>query len=142
MRLATYNVEWFNNLFDEDDRLRLDDGWSGRYDVRRYQQFEALAMVFGAMDADAVMVIEAPDSHQRRDGEAALEHFAQEAGIRARKALIGFAGPRVIKQTIRQDLPDGFQRSEFLQQCGFVERVAPRCELRNEISRIIDYTGK
>ena len=45
MRLATYNVEWFNNLFDEDDRLRLDDGWSGRYDVRRYQQFEALAMV-------------------------------------------------------------------------------------------------
>ncbi len=58
------------------------------------------------------------------------------------KALIGFAGPRVIKQTIRQDLPEGFQRSEFLLQCGFVDRVAARSELRNEISRIIDYAGK
>ena len=90
MRLATYNVEWFNNLFDEDDRLRLDDGWSGRHDVRRFEQFEALVTVFAAMDADAVMVIEAPDSHQRRDGAAALERFAAEAGIRARKALIGY----------------------------------------------------
>ncbi len=58
------------------------------------------------------------------------------------KALIGFAGPRVIKQTIRQDLPEGFQRSEFLQQCGFVDRVVSRHELRSEISSIIDYAGK
>ncbi len=58
------------------------------------------------------------------------------------KALIGFAGPRVIKETIRQDLPEGFQRAEFLQQCGFVDRVVPRSELRSEISRIIDYAGK
>ena len=58
------------------------------------------------------------------------------------KALIGFAGPRVIKETIRQELPEGFQRAEFLQQCGFVDRVVPRGELRSEISRIIDYAGK
>ena len=58
------------------------------------------------------------------------------------KALIGFAGPRVIEQTIRQELPEGFQRSEFLLQCGFIDRVAPRSELRSEISRIIDYAGK
>ena len=58
------------------------------------------------------------------------------------KALIGFAGPRVIKETIRQELPEGFQRAEFLQQCGFVDRVVPRSELRSEISRIIDYAGK
>ena len=58
------------------------------------------------------------------------------------KALIGFAGPRVIQQTIRQDLPEGFQRSEHLQTCGFVDRVVPRHELRNEISSIIDYAGK
>ncbi|MFG0330490.1 MAG: acetyl-CoA carboxylase, carboxyltransferase subunit beta [Phycisphaerales bacterium] len=57
-------------------------------------------------------------------------------------ALIGFAGPRVIKQTIRQDLPDGFQRAEFLKKAGFVDRVVPRPELRSEISRIIDYAGK
>ncbi len=58
------------------------------------------------------------------------------------KALIGFAGPRVIQQTIKQDLPDGFQRSEFLQECGFVDCVVPRCELRSEISSLIDYAGK
>ena len=58
------------------------------------------------------------------------------------KALIGFAGPRVIKQTIRQDLPDGFQTSEFLLKAGFVDRIVHRHELRNEIGRIIDYAGK
>lgn len=57
-------------------------------------------------------------------------------------ALIGFAGPRVIKQTIRQDLPEGFQRSEFLQTRGFVDRVIDRKDLRSEISSIIDYSGK
>jgi acetyl-CoA carboxylase carboxyl transferase subunit beta len=58
------------------------------------------------------------------------------------RALIGFAGPRVIKQTIKQDLPEGFQRAEFLRDCGFVDRVVPRSELRSEISSIIDYAGK
>ena len=57
-------------------------------------------------------------------------------------ALIGFAGPRVIQQTIRQELPDGFQRSEFLKKAGFVDRVVPRNQLRNEIARVIDYTGR
>jgi acetyl-CoA carboxylase carboxyl transferase subunit beta len=58
------------------------------------------------------------------------------------KALIGFAGPRVIKQTIRQDLPEGFQTSEYLKQTGFVDRVVARAQLRNELARIIDYCGK
>jgi len=57
-------------------------------------------------------------------------------------ALIGFAGPRVIQQTIRQELPEGFQRAEFLRDRGFVDRVVPRSELRSEISSIIDYAGK
>lgn len=58
------------------------------------------------------------------------------------KALIGFAGPRVIQQTIRQELPEGFQRSEFLEKSGLVDRVVPRSQLRSEIARIIDYSGK
>ncbi|MCC6661038.1 MAG: acetyl-CoA carboxylase carboxyltransferase subunit beta [Phycisphaerales bacterium] len=58
------------------------------------------------------------------------------------KALIGFAGPRVIQQTIRQELPEGFQRSEFLMQSGMVDRVVKRHDLRSEIARIIDYAGK
>ncbi|MCZ6837208.1 MAG: acetyl-CoA carboxylase carboxyl transferase subunit beta, partial [Planctomycetota bacterium] len=58
------------------------------------------------------------------------------------KALIGFAGPRVIQQTIKQSLPDGFQRSEFLRDRGFIDRVVHRNELRSEISSIVDYAGK
>ena len=58
------------------------------------------------------------------------------------KALIGFAGPRVIANTVRQDLPEGFQRSEFLLDKGFVDRVVHRRELRRELGRIIDYAGK
>ena len=58
------------------------------------------------------------------------------------KALIGFAGPRVIANTVRQELPEGFQRSEHLLAKGFVDRVVHRRDLRSEISRIIDYAGK
>ncbi len=57
------------------------------------------------------------------------------------KALIGFAGPRVIQQTIRQELPPGFQRSEFLLHAGLVDRVVARNQLRSEVARIIDYVG-
>ena len=57
-------------------------------------------------------------------------------------ALIGFAGPRVIQQTIRQELPPGFQRSEFLLASGIIDRVVSRHDLRSEIARIIDYAGK
>ncbi len=58
------------------------------------------------------------------------------------KALIGFAGPRVIANTVRQELPEGFQRSEHLLEKGFVDRVVHRKDLRSEIGRIIDYAGK
>jgi acetyl-CoA carboxylase carboxyl transferase subunit beta len=54
------------------------------------------------------------------------------------KALIGFAGPRVIKQTIGKDLPPGFQTSEFLLEHGFVDLISHRKELRNTIIRILD----
>ena len=58
------------------------------------------------------------------------------------KALICFAGPRVIANTVRQELPEGFQRSEHLLSKGFIDRIVHRQELRSEISRIIDYAGK
>ena len=54
-------------------------------------------------------------------------------------ALIGFAGPRVIEQTTKQKLPEGFQRAEFLQDKGFVDFVVPRSEIRSEVARLIDY---
>ncbi len=55
------------------------------------------------------------------------------------KALIGFAGPRVVKATVKKALPQGFQTSEFLLEHGFVDRIVARPELRGEIARIIDY---
>ena len=54
-------------------------------------------------------------------------------------ALIGFAGPRVIEQTIRQKLPEGFQRSEFLLDHGFLDAVVPRHEMRDFLSRSFDF---
>ncbi|WP_137700188.1 endonuclease/exonuclease/phosphatase family protein [Marimonas lutisalis] len=90
MRIATYNVEWFNNLFDDDGHLLMDDGWSGRQDVTRARQIEALGVVFAAMDADAVMVIEAPDHNGTRNTVPALEEFARAFDLRARRALVGF----------------------------------------------------
>jgi len=54
-------------------------------------------------------------------------------------ALIGFAGPRVIEQTIRQKLPEGFQRSEFLLEHGFLDAVVPRSELKAYLVRALDF---
>jgi acetyl-CoA carboxylase carboxyl transferase subunit beta len=55
------------------------------------------------------------------------------------KALIGFAGPRVIEQTIRQKLPKGFQRSEFLLEHGMVDMVVDRREMRETLIRLLDF---
>ena len=55
------------------------------------------------------------------------------------KALVGFAGPRTIWNTIKVELPEGFQRSEFLQEHGFLDFVVHRKDLRSEIARLMDY---
>ncbi|MHC4643029.1 MAG: acetyl-CoA carboxylase, carboxyltransferase subunit beta [Planctomycetota bacterium] len=57
-------------------------------------------------------------------------------------ALIGFAGPRTIYQTIKVELPEGFQRSEFLLEHGFIDMIVGRKELRSKIGWLIDYCGK
>lgn len=57
------------------------------------------------------------------------------------KALIGFAGPRVIKQTIQTDLPDGFQSAEFLLEKGFVDKIVPRTQLKETLSELLRIHG-
>jgi acetyl-CoA carboxylase carboxyl transferase subunit beta len=57
-------------------------------------------------------------------------------------ALIGFAGPRVIEQTIKETLPDGFQRAEFLQDKGFVDRVVHRKDLRATLYTLLSLHGR
>src|SRR6201987_5523870 len=55
------------------------------------------------------------------------------------KSMIGFAGPRVIKETTHQDLPEGFQTAEFLEEHGLVDMIVHRKKLRDEISRLLSY---
>ncbi|MFT7148050.1 MAG: hypothetical protein ACJASZ_002938 [Yoonia sp.] len=90
MRIATYNVEWFNSLFDDGGKLIDDGSWSSRWNVTKAQQTAGLGAVFAAMDADAVMIIEAPDTSPHRNTMIALEEFAAHFGLRTRDAITGF----------------------------------------------------
>lgn len=71
-------------------------------------------------------------------GCAASFSMQGDLNIAEPKALIGFAGPRVIEQTIRQKLPKGFQRSEFLLERGFIDRIIPRNKLKKELSFFLE----
>jgi acetyl-CoA carboxylase carboxyl transferase subunit beta len=62
-----------------------------------------------------------------------------DVNIAEPKALIGFAGPRVIEQTIRQTLPEGFQRSEFLLEHGMLDMVIDRREMKDAITRVLRF---
>jgi acetyl-CoA carboxylase carboxyl transferase subunit beta len=75
-------------------------------------------------------------------GVAASFAFLGDVTLAEPGALIGFAGPRVIANTIKATLPEGFQRAEFMVEHGFVDRIVHRRDLRSEIARIIDYCNK
>ncbi len=91
MRLATYNVEWFANLFDRNDNLIIDNSWSGRQDVTKAQQVEAIAKVLTAVDADAFLIVEAPNTGKTQNTVRALQEFAEKFDLRASRAIMGFA---------------------------------------------------
>jgi endonuclease/exonuclease/phosphatase family metal-dependent hydrolase len=90
MRFATYNVEWFNALFDDEGRMLFDRELSARYKLTRGEQLRALGVVFQSLDADAITIIEGPDTTGKRSTVRALETFAAHFGLRARRALSGF----------------------------------------------------
>ncbi|MBZ4022236.1 endonuclease [Rhodobacter sp. TJ_12] len=90
MRIATYNVEWFTGLFDRRGRILEDGERSSRYGVTRAEQLGALGIVFTALDADCVLIVEAPDNNTRRKTVPMLEAFAAKFNLRQRRALIGF----------------------------------------------------
>ena len=70
-------------------------------------------------------------------GVSASYAMLGDLNIAEPKALIGFAGPRVIEQTIKQSLPEGFQRAEFLQQHGMVDKVVPRDQMKEYVGRTL-----
>ncbi len=79
--------------------------------------------------------------HPTTGGVAASFSMLGDLHIAEPKALIGFAGPRVIQNTMRQTLPPGFQRSEFLQSHGFVDMIVPRKELKSTIVFTLRWFG-
>ncbi len=79
--------------------------------------------------------------HPTTGGVAASFAWLGDVVIAEPKALIGFAGPRVIEQTIREKLPPGFQRSEFLLEHGMIDAIVPRLELRERLAQILSLLG-
>ena len=79
--------------------------------------------------------------HPTTGGVAASFAFLGDVNLAEPRALIGFAGPRVIETTIRQKLPEGFQRAEFLLEHGLVDRIVARTELRRELVSILGHLG-
>ncbi len=77
-------------------------------------------------------------THPTTGGVTASFAMLGDVNIAEPGALIGFAGPRVIQQTIKADLPKGFQRSEFLLDHGMIDRVVPRNQLRTELITILN----
>lgn len=78
-------------------------------------------------------------THPTMGGVAASWAFQGDFTLAEPKAMIGFAGARTIKNTIRLELPEGFQTSEFLLKHGFVDRIVHRKDLRTEVARLIDF---
>jgi len=91
MRVATWNIEWFTNLFDRNGHLLEDSEWSARYSVTRAEQIGAIGIVLSALQADVLLIVEAPDDNRRHKTVAMLEEFAAKFELRQRKALIGFS---------------------------------------------------
>ena len=78
-------------------------------------------------------------THPTTGGVTASYAMLGDVNLAEPGALIGFAGPRVIKETIRQVLPDGFQRSEFLEEHGMVDRIVPRGEMRETVALLLHH---
>jgi len=79
--------------------------------------------------------------HPTTGGVAASTAFLGDVNLVEPRALVGFAGPRVIESTLRTTLPEGFQRAEFLLAHGMVDRIVPRLELRPTLRTLLTHLG-
>jgi acetyl-CoA carboxylase carboxyl transferase subunit beta len=79
--------------------------------------------------------------HPTTGGVAASFAWLGDVVLAEPKALIGFAGPRVIEQTIREKLPPGFQRSEFLLEHGMIDAIVKRPEMKAKLAQVIELMG-
>ena len=99
LKIATYNIEWFDGLFDKQDQLIRDDELCGRSrrgpQVTRREQADAIRDVLTLIDPDLILIVEAPNdgARSKRSTIKALEAFAATYGLRQRRALHGFSSP-------------------------------------------------
>ncbi len=107
----------------------------GTYSLMQMAKISAALAQFNDARLPFISVLTDPTT----GGVTASFAMLGDAIIAEPKALIGFAGPRVIEQTIRQKLPKGFQRSEFLLEHGMVDMVVDRREMRGTIIRLLDF---
>ena len=76
-------------------------------------------------------------THPTTGGVSASLAMLGDINLAEPEALIGFAGPRVIEQTVRETLPEGFQRSEFLLEHGAIDQICDRREMRERIAQLL-----
>lgn len=93
-----------------------------------------------ARHADANLPYISIMTHPTTGGVSASYATVGDINIAEPKCMIGFAGPRVIKETTHQDLPPGFQTAEFMVEHGLVDKIVPRNEMRDTLAKILDYT--
>lgn len=109
----------------------------GIYSLMQMAKISAALAQLGEARVPYISILTDPTT----GGVAASFAMLGDVIIAEPKALIGFAGPRVIEKTIRQKLPEGFQRSEFLLEHGMIDRIVERANMRDEVARILSNLG-
>ena len=105
--------------------------------VLSLMQMARTSAALGRLRDEAGMPYVSLLTHPTTGGVAASFAMLGDVNLAEPDALIGFAGPRVIEQTIGEELPEGFQTSEYLLEHGLVDRIVPRSELRETIARVL-----
>ena len=93
-----------------------------------------------ARHSDAKLPYISVMTHPTTGGVSASFATVGDINIAEPKCMIGFAGPRVIKETTHQDLPEGFQTAEFMVEHGLVDKIVHRKDMRDELAKILSYT--
>ena len=104
--------------------------------VLSLMQMAKTSVVLGRMAEQGIPFISVL-THPTTGGVSASLGMLGDINIAEPRAMIGFAGPRVIEQTVREKLPEGFQRSEFLLEKGAIDMIIDRRQLRDEISALL-----
>jgi acetyl-CoA carboxylase carboxyl transferase subunit beta len=129
IRLATAN-KWPVMILSSSGGARMQEG------ILSLMQMAKTSAMLGQL-SDAGLPYISVLTHPTTGGVSASFAMLGDVNLAEPEALIGFAGPRVIEQTIGQELPAGFQRSEFLLEHGFVDVIVPRGELKSKIATLL-----